>query len=126
MSFVWASKKPKDGVATLYESNVTLNKAASTHFERAYSVLLGFDEENLRIAVKPVSKEEVDLGTIPDEKRHKITVRPSYARVSNKKFMREISRAANLDLSNNKSYKFRTEWSRQDHALIIDLKDMED
>lgn len=126
MSFVWASKKPKDGVATLYESNVTLNKAASTHFERAYSVLLGFDEENLRIAVKPVSKEEVDLGTIPDEKRHKITVRPSYARVSNKKFMREISKAANLDLSNNKSYKFRTEWSRQDHALIIDLKDMED
>lgn len=126
MSFVWASKKPKDGVATLYESNITLNKAASTHFERAYSVLLGFDEDNKRIAVKPVSKEEVDLGTIPDDQRHKITVRPSYARVSNKKFMKEISRAASLDLSNNKSYKFRTEWSRVDSALIINLRDMED
>jgi hypothetical protein len=126
MSFVWASKKPKDGVATLYESNITLNKAASTHFERAYSVLLGYDEDNGKIAVKPISKEDIDLGTIPEEKRHKITVRPSYARVSNKKFMKEVSDKANLNLSNNRSYKFKAFWSRVDSALIINLKDVED
>lgn len=126
MSFVWASKKPKDGVATLYESNITLNKAASTHFERAYSVLLGIDETTMRIAVKPVSKEEVDLGTIPEEKRHKITVRPSYARVSNKKFMKEVSKVARIDLANKNSYKYKTTWSREDSALIIDLKEMEE
>lgn len=126
MSFVWASKKPKDGVATLYESNITLNKAASTHFERAYSVLLGIDENTMRIAVKPVSKEEVDLGTIPEEKRHKITVRPSYARVSNKKFMKEVSKVAGIDLANKNSYKYKTTWSREDSALIIDLKEMEE
>lgn len=126
MSFVWASKKPVDGVATLYESNITLNKAASTHFERAYSVLLGVDDDSMRIAVKPISKEEVDLGTIPEEKRHKITVRPSYARVSNKKFMKEVSKIANLNLANKKSYKFSTYWSREDSALIIDLNNMEE
>lgn len=126
MSFVWASKKPKDGVATLYESNITLNKAASTHFERAYSVLLGLDEDGLRIAVKPVSKEEVDLGTIPEDKRHKITVKQSYARVSNKKFMKEVAQVANLDLSGGKSVKFRTTWSKLDSALIIDLNSSEE
>jgi len=125
MSFVWASKKPKDGVATLYESNITLNKAASTHFERAYSVLLGIDATTMRIAVKPISKEQVDLGTIPEEKRHKITVRASYARVSNKKFMKELAEIANLDLS-SQTYKYKTTWSREDSALIIDLNEMED
>jgi hypothetical protein len=80
----------------------------------------------MRIAVKPISKEEVDLGTIPEEKRHKITVRPSYARVSNKKFMKEVSKIANVNLANKKSYKYTTYWSREDSALIIDLNKMEE
>jgi len=125
MSFIWASKKPKDGVATLYESNITLNKAASSHFERAYNVLLGLDTDGKKIAVKPLSKEEVELGAIPEEKRHKITVKPSYARVCNKKFMKEIAQVANLDLANNNSFKFTAAWSREDSALIIDLNTME-
>ena len=126
MSFVWASKKPKDGVATLYESNITLNKAASTHFERAYSVLLGYDPDGQRIAVKPISKEEVDSGKIAEEKRHKITVKSSYARVSNKKFMKEVAQNTNLDLANGKSFKFKAVWSKPDSALVIDLKHEEE
>jgi len=126
MSFVWASKKPRDGVATLYESNITLNKAASTHFERAYNVLLGFDPDGQRIAVKPVSKEEVDSGTVPEEKRHKITVKSSYARVSNKKFMKEVAQHSNLDLTNGKSFKFKAVWSKPDSALVIDMSEKEE
>jgi hypothetical protein len=124
MSFIWTSKKPKDGVATLNESNITLNKAASTHFERAYNVLLGIDEETRRLAIKPITKDEVDLGTIPEEKRYKITVRQSYARVSNKKFMKEVADLANLKLAHN-SYKFKAKWSKESSALVIDLNDKE-
>jgi heme oxygenase len=121
MSFVWVSKKPKDGVATLYESNITLNKAASSHFDHAYSVLLGLDEDGKKIAVKPITKEEFELGAIPEEKRHKITVKASYARVCNKKFMKEISDLLNIALGDNSSFKYKTKWSREDSALIIDL-----
>ncbi|PAT02614.1 hypothetical protein CI105_01265 [Candidatus Izimaplasma bacterium ZiA1] len=126
MSFTWASKKPKDGVATLYESNITLNKSASSHFDHAYSVLLGLDEGGKRVAVKPVSKEEYQLGTVPEEKSHKITVKPSYARVCNKKFLKDVADLIKLDLSDNKSYKFRAIWSAKDHALIIDLNEKEE
>ncbi len=121
MSFVWASKKPKEGVATLYESNITLNKSASSHFDHAYSVLLGLDINGKKVAVKPISKDASQVGAIPAEKRHKITVKPSYARVCNKKFMREIAELASIDLSDNKSFKFKTNWSSEDDALIIDL-----
>jgi hypothetical protein len=120
-SFVWVSRKPKDGVATLYESNITLNKAASAHFEKAYSVLLGLDEGSRKIAVKPITKEEYELGAIPEEKRHKITVKSSYARVCNKKFMKQISGLINVTLGDNSSFKFKTKWSSENSALIIDL-----
>ncbi len=121
MSFIWASKKPKDGIATLYESNITLNKAASSHFENAYNVLLGLDPETKRIAVKPITKEEFDIGAIPQEKRHKITVKASYARVSNKKFIKEVANLIDIDLSNNNSFKFKTKWSAEESLLIVDL-----
>lgn len=125
MSFIWASKKPKDGVATLNESNITLNKAASSHFEHAYSVLLGLDPAKMRVAIKPVSKEEFDIGAIPEEKRHKITVRPSYARVSNKKFLKEVAELANIELKDANSFKFRANWSKEEHLLVIDLNQPE-
>lgn len=125
MSFVWASKKPNDGIATLYESNITLNKAASSHFDHAYNVLLGLDPESKRVAVKPISKEEYDIGAIPAEKRHKITVRSSYARVCNKKFLKEVASLANLDLSNNNSVKFNATWDAEQGILVIDLNQPE-
>ncbi|MDR4969015.1 MAG: hypothetical protein RG740_05305, partial [Acholeplasmataceae bacterium] len=63
---------------------------------------------------------------IPEEKRHKITVRPSYARVCNKKFMKEVAELASLDLNDNQAYKFKTIWSKADQALIIDLTQPEE
>ena len=125
MSFIWASKKPTDGVATLYVNNITLNKAASSHFEHAYSVLLGLDAENKRVAVKPMSKEEFDIGSVPEEKRHKITVKSCYARVSNKKFLKEVAEIANIDLKDNNSFKFKANWSNEEHLLVIDLNQPE-
>ncbi len=121
MSFIWASKKPNEGLATLYESNITFNKSASSHFEKAYNVLLGIDYDKKRIAVKPISKQEYERGAIPEEKRHRIIVRPTYARVCNKKFMKEVATMADLDLNDNQAYKFKTLWSKEDKALIIDL-----
>jgi hypothetical protein len=125
MSFIWASKKPNDGVATLYESNITLNKAASSHFEHAYNVLLGLDRDKKRIAIKPMSKEEFDIGAVPEEKRHKITVRASYARVSNKKFLKDVAELANIELADNNSYKFKAMWSKEEGLLVIDLNQPE-
>ena len=121
MSFIWASKKPNDGIATLYESNITLNKAASSHFEHAYNVLLGLDPSTKRIAVRPLSKEECDIGTVPEEKRHKITVKSSYARVSNKKFLKEVAELAKIDFKDNNSFKYKASWHKDDALLVIDL-----
>ncbi len=120
-NFVWASKKPLDDIATLYDSNITLNKSASSYFENAYVVLLGLDHVNKRIAIKPVTKEEVSLGYIPEEQRHNITLKSSYSRICNKSFLTEVSELMNLKFGNNESYKYKAVWSEKDNALIVDL-----
>lgn len=84
MNFTWASKKPLDEIATLYEANITLNKSATSYFENAYVVLLGLDRDSQAIAIKPITKEELKLGFIPESQQHNITVKSSYSRVCNK------------------------------------------
>lgn len=125
MAIVWASKKPTDGIVTLYDSNVTLNKAASTRFEDVHFVMLGIDSETKELVIKPVTKDELELGHIPNDKIHKITVRASYARVCNKKFMREIQSVLQIDLSRNRSVKCVSRWNDRENSLLVDLDKME-
>ena len=125
-NFVWASKKPLDELATLYEANITLNKSATSYFENAYIVLLGLDRENKRIAVKPVTKEEISLGYIPEEQRHNITVKSSYSRICNKLFLKEVAELTGLEyVEHHQSYKFKAFWDKKEDALIIDLNQRE-
>jgi len=124
-NFTWASKKPLDDIVTITEANITLNKSATGYFEHAYVVLLGFDTKELLIAVKPVTKDEIALGYIPEEQQHNITVKSSYSRVCNKLFIKEVAETANLDFKLQPAYKFKACWNKKENALIIDLKDRE-
>ncbi len=124
-NFIWASKKPLDDIATIYEANITLNKSASSYFESAYVVLLGLDREHCQIAVKPVTKEEVSLGFIPEEQQHNITVKSSYSRICNKQFVQEAAALSGLEFGDSQFYKFKAVWNPKDNALIIDLKHRE-
>lgn len=119
--FEWASKKPLDELATLYEANITLNKSATNYFESAYVVLLGLNKVSKKIAVKPIKKEKVSLGYIPEEQRHNITIKSSYSRICNKLFLSEVAELINLDFTKKNSYKFKAYWDKTEEALIIDL-----
>lgn len=119
--FEWASKKPLDELATLYEANITLNKSATNYFESAYVVLLGLNKASKKIAVKPIKKERVSLGYIPEEQRHNITIKSSYSRICNKLFLSEVADLINLDFTKKNSYKFKAYWDKTEEALIIDL-----
>ncbi len=120
-NFVWASKKPVDDIATIYDSNITLNKSASSYFETAYVVLVGLDREALQIAIRPASKEDVSLGFIPEEQQHNITVKPSYSRICNKRFVQEVAALVGLTFGDKQGYKFKAAWNHKENALIIDL-----
>jgi len=78
------------------------------------------------IAVKPVTKEEISLGYIPEEQRHNITVKSSYSRICNKLFLKEVSQLVDLKfVEHHQAYKFKAFWDKKEEALIIDLNKRE-
>ena len=120
-NFKWISRKKVDEIATIYETNITLNKSATSYLEKAYIVLLGLDKERHLIAIKPIRKGQTELEYIPKEQKHNITIKSSYSRISNKRFIQEISDLIKLDFSEKNYYKFGAYWSDTEQALIIDL-----
>lgn len=121
-NFQWVSRKKSDEVATIYENNITLNKSATTYLEKAYVVLLGIDKEQHLIAIKPIRKGDTELEYIPKEQRHNITIKSSYSRISNKRFISDITEIVPMDFEKQNFYKFSSYWSDVEQSLIIDLK----
>ncbi len=120
-NFEWVSRKKTDEIATIYDSNITLNKSATSFLEKAFIVLLGIDKEKHLIAIKPIKKGDIELEYIPKEQRHNITIKSSYSRISNKHFIEDVSKLIPLDFEEKNYYKFSAYWSDSEQSLIIDL-----
>jgi protein gp37 len=87
MSFTWFHEKPKEVIVTLASGNITLNKQASMFFEHAFAVMLGVNHHTHQIAIKPLTKEAAMSHVIPENQKYKITLKSSYARITNKAFI---------------------------------------
>ena len=124
MGIVWFNERPKDGIATLYEGNITLNKVAIENLEDAFSVMLGIDYDNKFVYIKPLSKDQDQRGDIPEKSKYKITIRSSYGRISNKDFMQELASIINRNLKN--PVKCVTTWDIDEKVLIIDLSNIKE
>ena len=124
MGIVWFNERPKDGIATLYEGNITLNKVAIENLEDAFSVMLGIDYDKKLVYIKPLSKDQDQRGDIPEKSKYKITIRSSYGWISNKDFMQELSSIMNRNLKN--PVKCVTTWDFDEKVLIIDLSNIKE
>ena len=122
MEITWFNEKPKDCIVTLAKGNLTLNKPATTFFENAYSVMLGYNKDKKTVFIKPLNKEHALRHDIPDSSKYRITVKSSYSRVTNKAFMEEIVSIADIDLE-NETKKYKANWNEKEQILVMDLKE---
>lgn len=119
MSFVWAKSEVSNMSATLYDTNITLNRAACLPFQDYRYVLLGHDEQLQQIAIKPVSKEDYELNIYPKSQIHKFSLGKSYGRISNKHFMKLISDLFELDYQSG--IKYDAHYDEASQIMIIQL-----
>ncbi len=121
MAIVWFNENFKELVSTIQNNNITLNKQSKSLIENAYTVMLGLDEQEKIVHIKPLTKEESIRGYIQEKKQYKITIRSSYARISNKFFINEIKKLIEInDLTEPK--KFIVTFDDNSKSLLIDLK----
>jgi len=117
MEIKWLNVRDKEGSASFYNTNITLNTVASTPFEYAYRVQIGFDTNN-NVIIQPLSKDKVLRGDLDEYGLLKIAVKKTYSRISNTEIMKQIGKHLNVEYS-KEPIKYRTYWNDNENVLII-------
>src|SRR5690606_3982573 len=123
MNITWFNGEPKEIVVTLTPIHLTINKPGTQFFETANQVMLGYDEKNQLLFIKPLSKSEVLRGDIPEHTRYNISINTSYGRITNKAFITRISQLFNLNLT-DKGLKYKAQWIQSQNMLEVSLKEV--
>ena len=113
----WFNVKAKNGVASLYSNNITLNTTAMYPFEDAYKVQVGLDD-NGNIVVQPLTKAVVESGDLDESCLLKLERNKSFARISSTSLMKQIGETLNLNLS-KVPVQFETSWNPEANVLTI-------
>ncbi len=116
--FTWVKGNAYTPVATLYANNITLNQAAVALVQDARWVMLGLDHDNKRVAIRPVSKQEIDRKQVMLQQLHKVSLGKGYARISNKQVMEEIAGMLKQSLNGDK---FEAVYDEASNLLVIEL-----
>ncbi|MCI5774233.1 MAG: hypothetical protein MR210_06720 [Erysipelotrichaceae bacterium] len=116
--FEWAKGNAFSLVVTIYNNNFTLNNCAAQHFQNSKWCMIGIDKLNRKVAIKPVTKQQIDLNLFPLENLHKVFMGKGYARISNKAIINEIAELLQQECNGQK---FSCEYDQQEEMLIIDL-----
>ena len=113
----WFNVKAKNGVASLYANNITLNTTAMYPFEDAHKVQVGMDD-NGNIVIQPLSKAVVESGDLDESCLLKMERHKSFARISSTSLMKQIGEALNISLSKS-PVQYETSWDPEANVLTI-------
>ena len=117
MPIKWLNVASKEGTASLYATNITLNTVASVPLEYAYRVQVGFDD-NDNVVIQPLNKEKVIRGDLDEYSLLKISQKKTYSRISSTRIMEQIAEHLGIVLDNEPK-KFKTIWDDNENVLVI-------
>ena len=117
MAIEWFSSDAKNGAASFYSTNITLNTIASVPLESAYRIQVGLDE-NKNVVIQPISKEQMRDGDINGYAIYQISIKKTYARISSTDLMRKVAKALGIVLD-EKPIKYGTTWDVKENILTI-------
>jgi len=117
MGITWLNAKEREGVASFYSTNITLNTVASVPFEYAYRVQVGIDDQD-NVVIQPLSKDRVERGDLDEYAIQKIAIKKSYSRISSTDIMKRIAQTLNMTLDETPR-RFKTKWDDKENILHI-------
>ncbi len=118
MEIKWFNKALKDGIASIYSTNITINKVGSINLDNAEYVQVGMSLDERCIVIKPVQLNDIDF--VDKNLLLNITYGPTYARISNSELIKMVESTFDLTFNSNPK-KFKTKYVEGDNLLLIDL-----
>lgn len=119
MAITWFGIKEREGIASFYANNITLNTVASYPLLEAYRVQVGKDEKG-RLLIVPVSKEKAESGIYDEYALLPYEVRRSFSRINSASLLKQIEKSYGLTLGKT-PLKFKTTWDEKKNILFVDM-----
>lgn len=118
--FEWYDREAGAPTVSIAEYGLVFNQSAIELLGTPEMIAIGFDKNNLALAIKPISKEDTSFPesrTFPFAERIR---NGEYARINNKDFVRYVS----LYMPNPiiKSLRCIARWDEENGYLFVDLK----
>lgn len=117
----WFSKNEKSAIATIYSTNITINKVGMEKISTAFAVMLGLDCDDCKVALQPISKDQYDNKEFSDEYMFVLSGGKTYTRISSTDFVSKIGEYLNVDFK-AKPRKYVCYYDQHENLLVIDLK----
>lgn len=115
-SFLWTAPSAGAPLVSIASYGITFNSLVIDMLKRPAKVLLGFDEKNMVIGVRPIQEEDED----PRAYRFAEKERLGMVRIGNKDFLKYVASKSGIDFKKMKKY--IANWDGENEILIIDLK----
>jgi len=116
MKYEWYSPTTGAPVVSVAEYGITFNNGAIEMMGKPEYVILGYDEENKFIGVKPC--DETEKNRIEFHKKMK----NKYIRLANKDFIRFLKSIIREDIIiESKAKRYVAKWDKEEKILYIDL-----
>lgn len=124
MNIEWINKEKETSAVTIYNNNITFSKQASTLFENAYGIAIGYDLEGNNIVMKKVTKDEIMNKSVDKDDVYILTMKPSFGRINSKKLINELNKYIKLDFNSKMAYKFSAKWNNALKMLIVNTEEV--
>ena len=119
--FTWIKGNANASILTFSTTNITLNSSAAGYFRDVRWCMVGLDHKTNCLAIKPVSKREVDLALVDADHLHKISIGNGYARITSKAMMQEINNMVSCIID---GCKVRASFCEESNMMIADLNNL--
>jgi len=116
MKYEWYSPTTGAPVVSVAEYGITFNNGAIEMMGKPEYVILGYDEENKFIGVKPCNETEENRIEFHKKMKNK------YIRLANKDFIRFLKSIISEDIKiESKAKRYVAKWDKEEKILYIDL-----
>lgn len=116
--FTWVKGNAGVLMLTLSSRSITMNAAAAAHFQDVRWVMIGIDADAKQLAIKPVTKQEIESRLVDLNALHKVSIGKGYGRISSKACMEALSELLKQDLD---ALKIEAVYDERENMLIADL-----
>lgn len=116
----WFSKNERLALATIYSTNITLNKFSMEMMKDSYACMLGLDSEAKKVAIQPISQDEFERKEFPEDNMFLLSGGKTYLRVSSSDFVKKVADLIGTDFKDG-ARKYSCYYDEHEKIVIIDL-----